>query len=149
MSRILAIAVVAAAAMTFGNSQLAAQDLGGVGGGYNFGYGFGLGRDIGRDFDRGFGFNRFNRFGFNRFAGRIHHRIEQPPYFALYPPVYYSSQIVRRPMGVSPFAAPPGIVPVEMMQPAKAETVINPYFRPKTMEANHDTDKSETIKKGT
>ena len=29
-----------------------------------------------------------------------------PPYFALHPPVYYSHEIVRRPMGASPFAYP-------------------------------------------
>jgi hypothetical protein len=29
-----------------------------------------------------------------------------PPYFALHPPVYYSHEIIRRPMGASPFAYP-------------------------------------------
>lgn len=30
-----------------------------------------------------------------------------PPYFALHPPVYYSHEILRRPVGDSPFAYPP------------------------------------------
>lgn len=30
-----------------------------------------------------------------------------PPYFALHPPVYYSHEIRRRPVGDSPFAYPP------------------------------------------
>ena len=53
---------------------------------------------------------------------------ERPPYFALFPPVYYSDQIVRRPMGVSPFAAPPGVRPVEMDVPPEPQHVVNPYI---------------------
>jgi hypothetical protein len=34
-----------------------------------------------------------------------------PPYFALHPPVYYSHEIIRRPMGVSPFAYPSWYAP--------------------------------------
>jgi len=55
---------------------------------------------------------------------------EQPPYFAQFPPVYYS-HIVRRPYGVSPFAAPPGIMPVEMTIPVAVtppQSIRNPHF---------------------
>ena len=55
---------------------------------------------------------------------------EQPPYFAKFPPVYYG-RAVKRPYGISPFAAPAGIVPVEYRVPAhvsKPITVNNPYF---------------------
>ena len=53
---------------------------------------------------------------------------EQPPYFAKFPPVYYS-HIVRRPYGISPYAAPAGIAPVEMSVPmSKPVTKLNPYF---------------------
>ena len=51
---------------------------------------------------------------------------EQQPFFALNPPVYYSG-IVRRPYGISPFAAPPGIAPVELSVP-QSVTVTNPFF---------------------
>lgn len=54
-------------------------------------------------------------------------RIDAPPFFALYPPVYYSKDIVARPYGVSPFAAPSGIVPVEMGAPVPLYQS-NPYF---------------------
>jgi hypothetical protein len=54
-------------------------------------------------------------------------RIDAPPFFALYPPVYYSQDIVARPYGVSPFAAPAGIVPTEMGVVAPIHQV-NPYF---------------------
>jgi hypothetical protein len=41
--------------------------------------------------------------------------------------VYYSQDIVARPYGVSPFAAPPGIVPVEMGAVVPLHQS-NPYF---------------------
>lgn len=52
---------------------------------------------------------------------------EQPPYFATFPPVYYSG-IVKRPYGISPYAAPAGIVPVELTI-AQPLTVTNPFFQ--------------------
>ena len=68
---------------------------------------------------------------------------EQPPYFAKFPPVYYS-HVVKRPYGVSPFAAPAGIVPVEYRVPAKVEkpmTIHNPYFKGNSIEAEMKADK--------
>ena len=53
-------------------------------------------------------------------------RVDDIPYFAKFPPVYYSG-IVKRPYGISPFAAPPGIVPVELTIPVP-EAIDNPYF---------------------
>lgn len=50
-----------------------------------------------------------------------------PPYFALHPPVYYEG-IVKRPYGISPFAAPPGVLPVEMTVKVEPKTVLNPYY---------------------
>lgn len=83
--------------------------------GYIQGYGFGLGANFG-----GFGP------GFGGFAGSS---FQEPPYFARHPPVYYS-HIVPRPYGISPYAAPPGIVPTEMRVQVKREplTVVNPYY---------------------
>jgi hypothetical protein len=81
--------------------------------GYQNGYGFGSGLN--------FGFPMLGRGGFQR---------EDIPYFAKFPPVYYSN-IVRRPYGVSPFAAPPGIVPVEMGVSAVSReplTIVNPFY---------------------
>ena len=112
MKRFLLVCVAMVAASTFGISTASAQ--GGVGcggcGGFNNQYGY-----------------DYNRAGF-----------ERPPYFALFPPVYYSDQVVRRPMGVSPFAAPPGVMPVEMTVPAVPQHVVNPFFNrdPAASEAN-------------
>lgn len=96
--------LVAIAAMTlFGISETQAQQPGCCNG-----YGF-----------YNYGYN-FNNSGF-----------ERPPYFALYPPVHYSDQIIPRPMGISPFAAPPGVMPVEMTIPAEPQVIQNPYFKEK------------------
>ena len=101
---ILAIALVA---MVFTTTDASAQS-------YNNGYGFGTG--VGQSFRGGFGGSRFTA----------------PPYFAQFPPVYYNG-IVRRPYGISPFAAPPGIKPVELSIPVKTAepvTVRNPFVKP-------------------
>lgn len=58
------------------------------------------------------------------------------PYFALYPPVYYS-QPVPRPYGFSPFALPPGVQPAEGIPvPVEPELTINPYFEPAGPDVN-------------
>ena len=89
--------------------------------GYRFGVGLGY---AGADGNCGrFGFER-NLFGLPIAPTP---RIDQPPFFALYPPVYYSQDIIARPYGVSPFAAPSGINPIEMGGPFPTHQV-NPYF---------------------
>jgi len=59
-----------------------------------------------------------------------------PPYFALHPPVYYSHEIIRRPMGASPFAYPSWYTPpsyageMAAAQPAPQPMMIeNPYVK--------------------
>ena len=130
----LATAVVALAFFsTLSTEQASAQ-------GYNNGYQFGTG--VNQSF-RGGGFNggfngsrgvRRGGFGGGFFAGfnqiGILDRAQAPPYFAQFPPVYYSG-IVRRPYGISPFAAPPGVEPVEFRhQVIEVEpvTIRNPYI---------------------
>lgn len=75
---------------------------------------------------------------------------EQLPYFAQFPPVYYG-QAIKRPYGISPYAAPAGVMPVEMTIPvppaAPPVTKANPYFTPEiqpvpdldSAEADQDT----------
>ena len=68
---------------------------------------------------------------------------EQLPYFAKYPPVYYS-HIVKRPYGISPYAAPAGIAPVELSAPAPAPVSIkNPFFGKELSPAKVDVKESE------
>ncbi|MEM7456004.1 MAG: hypothetical protein AAF456_16765 [Planctomycetota bacterium] len=123
MRRLLAVAV-AAVAISFLTTDLASAQ---VGSGYRFGVGVNYGsfpypgtRANGRNLHNGGAF----------FGGfRPTPRVEEPPYFAKFPPVYYNG-IVSRPYGVSPYAAPPGIVPVEMSAPVAVPpvTIRNPYF---------------------
>lgn len=128
MKNILSLAVAVAALALFASDQAAAQ-------GYSNGYQFGTGVNQSRgcsgcnQFGGGF-FSGFNRIG-------ILDRAQAPPYFAQFPPVYYSG-IVRRPYGISPYAAPAGIEPVELRAiPAdvKPITIRNPYMN-KTQSAS-------------
>jgi hypothetical protein len=50
----------------------------------------------------------------------------------MHPPVYYEG-IVKRPYGISPFAAPPGVLPVEMTIKVEPKTVLNPLYKNKIM----------------
>lgn len=126
MKTLLALALALAATVAFSPSQVQAQDFGGGGWGPYSGPGMGPGA----------GFRRHRRGlrgywpAWNDFYNpNSFNRPETQPYFAMNPPVYYSDQIVPRPMGISPFPVPPGVVPVEMGS-STTETVINPYFKP-------------------
>ena len=69
---------------------------------------------------------------FHEFARTIPRPYENSilPFYALYPPVYYS-YVVPRPYGFSPFALPAGKAPAEaIVGPAKPAEVVNPFYRP-------------------
>jgi len=57
---------------------------------------------------------------------------QRPPYYALYPPVYYSFPVAR-PYGYSPFAYPPGVMTPEVPQSQieVSPIIYNPFVRPK------------------
>lgn len=51
------------------------------------------------------------------------------PYFAAYPPVYYSYPVPRT-YGYSPFAYPPGTMTPEIVEePVEPATILNPYVK--------------------
>lgn len=52
--------------------------------------------------------------------------MERIPYYALYPPVYYSYPVART-YGYSPFAYPPGTMTPEVRPQVKAAQYINPF----------------------
>jgi len=64
--------------------------------------------------------------GFFNYGGNTGQYFERIPYYALYPPVYYSN-IVPRPYGYSPFAYPPGTMTPDVAPSAAATDFINPY----------------------
>ena len=112
MKRLLALAVAIAAVSIMAETKATAQ-------GYSNGYQFGAGV-------------RANCGIRSNFASGYTAR-EQLPYFAKFPPVYYS-HIVKRPYGVSPYAAPAGIAPVELNFAAPVPvTVKNPFFEKKVL----------------
>lgn len=132
MKRILTIAfaVVAVTIMTDSSAHAQINSSG-------FGFGVGLNQAGGSAFSgRGLGF-----------LGPINsvRRFEQPPFFARFPPVYYN-RIVRRPYGISPFAAPPGIAPVELSIPAvEPATVKNQFFDGKVAPVSKAANKKEVM----
>lgn len=115
MKRILGLVVAIAMTACLSDATAQAQV-------YQDGYRFGAGIRA----------NHYNGVINGRFDGGINRRLltryelEQPPYFAKYPPVYYS-HVVKRPYGISPYAAPAGIAPVEMSFGIPI-SVKNPFF---------------------
>jgi hypothetical protein len=100
--KLIAAIPLVAIAMLAVERSCEAQDIG-----YRFGVGYGYAQPY-------YGFQNQNRY---------------IPYFAQHPPVYYNDQIVARSYGVSPYAAPPGITPVEMTMTPQPVVIENPYFK--------------------
>jgi hypothetical protein len=123
-SFIAAVAIVIAATVV-GKTQ-AQQEAYGLG--YQYGVGFNYADAYtGHWGHHGHGFagHPFQRFPLNHIWTM---RVEEPPYFAKFPPVYYDADIVKRPYGISPYAVPPGILPTEMyVAPAQSARIVNPY----------------------
>ena len=120
MNKFIALAVAIAAIATVTGTETSAQT-------FNKGYQFGTGIRAAGGFGHYRGIN--NAFGLGVISRGVSRQV-RPPYFAEYPPVYYNG-IVRRPYGISPYAAPAGIAPVEMqVSPVQIDpvTVTNPFF---------------------
>ena len=135
MKRILAIAVAVVAVTIMTDSSANAQIN-------NSGFGFGVGLNQA-------GSAAFGGRGGIGFLGRGNsvRRFEQPPFFARFPPVYYS-HIVRRPYGISPFAAPAGIAPVELSIPAAVPTTVkNHFFKPNVAPVSESGKAKEDVNK--
>ena len=113
--RRLALLLLALAAVCLLVPQAVACDsCGGCGGGYG---GYGLG------------------FGMGLLYRNLDYNI---PYYAAYPPVYYS-QPVARPYGYSPFAYPPGVrTPQIVVEPVEPATIINPHTEQPASNASND-----------
>ena len=113
MKRFIAIAAALAAIVICSEGNAQAQSRLHSGG---FPY---PGSSYQQGFNGGFGFDGFRL------------RREQPPFFAKFPPVYYS-RAIKRPYGISPYAAPAGVTPVEInyFKPVPTNPVLvkNPYF---------------------
>lgn len=63
-------------------------------------------------------------------VGRLYRVLaDNVPYYAAFPPVYYSVPVPRT-YGYSPFAYPPGVRTPEIAADAMPVEIINPHFQP-------------------
>ncbi len=138
MKRLFGIAI-AFFAITMVAGEIQAQQFQN---GFNFAVGVGAGRGL------NFQARRFSPF----FLGPrvfVHQRIEEPPYFAKFPPVYYND-IVARNYGTSPFAVPAGIMPVEgIVYEGSSKTIKNGFYNAPKNVPNQPSpgDKKDDAKK--
>ena len=66
-------------------------------------------------------------YGFGYDIGRLYRVLARNvPYYAAFPPVYYSAPVPRT-YGYSPFAYPPGTVTPEIVPTVAAKEILNPY----------------------
>jgi hypothetical protein len=79
--------------------------------------------------------------------GYYDYSFQQPhvPYYALYPPVYYSHPVPRT-YGYSPFAYPPGVLTPEVDMNPGAALYRNPFVPPRT-EPKPASDKTASVGK--
>lgn len=91
-----------------------------------------------------FGWNGGGCGGFGAYdVGRLYRVLAQNvPYYAAFPPVYYSAP-VPRPYGYSPFAYPPGVMTPEVVEVA-AQEIINPHFPTSTESVSEESDRVTT-----
>lgn len=92
--------------------------------GHGHGHGHSRGHGFGRGFSRGFAFGAFADDD-SDFADLYRELLNNVPYFALHPPVYYSYPVPRT-YGYSPFAYPPSVMTPEVA-PSQPLEIINPH----------------------
>ncbi len=76
-----------------------------------------------------FGFGNITGLPYNYFQSQ-----EQLPYYAKFPPVYYSYPVPRT-YGYSPFAYPPGVMTPELAVAPEPLDIINPFVSPQPTSA--------------
>ncbi|MGI9427097.1 MAG: hypothetical protein ACR2NM_00450 [Bythopirellula sp.] len=112
----LVLVVVAGLSLATVNDAHAQCNAPGLAPGYGYGYGFGF--DVGRLY------------------GVLAQNV---PYYAAFPPVYYSAPVPRT-YGYSPFAYPPGTATPEIAAPiVAAKEILNPYV-PASTSAETETE---------
>ncbi len=134
----LSFALLLALALSYGPQTANAQ------------IGANIGGDLGLNLSGGYGVHHI-------FGGRSLHEFARTiprafggndlPYFALFPPVYYS-HVVPRPYGYSPFALPPGVQPAEAIAgpPEEATEIINPFYHPNDEEKQSELTEEVAMK---
>ncbi len=85
----------------------------------------------------GYGLGFFN-------YGNSSYMDQRIPYYALYPPVYYSYPVART-YGYSPFAYPPGTMTPQSAPRLEAATYINPYVKPRVQPAAKQPSEDRSV----
>ena len=81
----------------------------------------------------------YGGYGYGYLYSNLDYKI---PYFAAYPPVYYSYPVPRT-YGHSPFAYPPGTITPEIVKaPVQPTTILNPYVKQNDAADGEKTDKT-------
>src|ERR1043165_4435742 len=81
------------------------------------------------------GYGGYGAYGYGWGFNQATNYVPSPPYYAIYPPVYYSSQITARPYGASPYAWYAGMSPItytsqgDMAAPAEPTMIMNPFVK--------------------
>jgi len=92
----------------------------------------------------GMGCGNYGAFDVGRLYGVMANNV---PYFAAFPPVYYSRPVART-YGYSPFAYPPGTMTPEIVEAAPLE-IKNPHVRASTVAPETNEDKTTLLKSRT
>jgi hypothetical protein len=110
-------------------------------GGHHRGVGF-SGAARGHGFGHGFGTGVFVDDDDSDLADLYRELLDNVPYFALHPPVYYSYPVPRT-YGYSPFAYGPWVMTPDVAAPPQPMTIINPYVpKAKNPPASEASDRS-------
>lgn len=122
----LALVLVMAVALSAVDAGQANAQCGIQGGPYGYGFG-GYGYDV----------------------GQLYRVLSQNvPYYAAFPPVYYSAPIPRT-YGYSPFAYPPGTATPELVSPTLgAKEILNPYVPASTKSEAEEPAENNVTKNG-
>jgi len=74
------------------------------------------------------GYGGYGPYGWGWGYNQATNYVPAPPYYALYPPVYYSSMITARHYGASPFAWSPGMSPITYTDGAEPAAAPDPVI---------------------
>lgn len=92
------------------------------------------------------GYGGYGGYGYGWGFNQATNYVPSPPYYAIYPPVYYSHQITARHYGASPFAWTPGMEPITYgnmpsgMAAPEPEIIENPYVTSKNTNKQVSTE---------
>ena len=89
----------------------------------------------------GYGYGGCGIFDMGRLYGVL---ADNVPYYAAFPPVYYSAPVPRT-YGYSPFAYPPGYATPDLVAESSPLEIINPHFKTSTESVGKAAEDQVTV----